>query len=611
MTTFPVAKPVRLQVGLDWTPPPEGRWVVVWYRQVLPRRQGDDALPLVNIALRNLGPPDGANWREFSRLDRPVTELGCLRLGTIVEDGRVIERVDLGPCRDFPVEFPEGPGGGGLIKQSKELESLTADLPSWFAGVSLGGRALAFPLPGGGSLWIPCMEFFSRFYGRSQEIKRALLAYPWQWATECLIGAEPAEPVPTESASDPQEWRVQFGWGAPRLVPDDAVFLAHLRYSPMTQRSARRLGAQMEAAHPTIASGSREGVYLEVEPWFSGPADLRVGGYPLPDGGFLALRLEGGTDPSGPRVVRERRRPARVGPGGRRKTGAASVDVRSRGVVLDRDQHPPGRTRYRRLPDEPFEVLGKRQIVEDVPSDSSAPVGVGASRVPVNADEALSTAEPSGSWGGVDSVVVSASPRSALRDLWDALRSLWKRYPKYILNLEGYDPSSGFVPDRIPLFIHLAPKPFGAPRDSTRVDRQWDGGATGIPAGMVARAIVADDRAPHGRRALYFVVVERGVTPEGRGKKLEGLIFELPPDGSSGGQSLAWLTKLRRELVQTRGVFGSEVYAACPGRPELFDYLPFKHRRRGEPTVRNAFRKMGFVLPDSARRTSADPPPLS
>ena len=188
MKTIPVDHLVKLQVARPWTAPPKGRWIVVWYRQVLPRRQGDDTLPLVNIALRNVDPPRGADWREFSRIDRPVTELGCLRLGTILEDGHVTERIELGSTRDFSVHFSEA---GDPIKCSTELEGQTAGLPSWFAGVSLGGRALAFPVVDGGCLWIPCMEFLSRFYGRSQEIKRALLAYGWKWATECLIGAEP------------------------------------------------------------------------------------------------------------------------------------------------------------------------------------------------------------------------------------------------------------------------------------------------------------------------------------------------------------------------------------------------------------------------------------
>ena len=294
MKTIPVDHPVKLQVARPWTPPPKGRWIVVWYRDVLPRRQGDDTLPLVNIALRNAEHPRGADWREFSRIDRPVTELGCLRLGTILENGRVTERIELGSTRDFSVHFSEA---GGPIKSSTELEGQTAGSAVLVRGREpRGAGPWPFPVTDGGCLWIPCMEFLSRFYGRSQEIKRVLLAYRWKWATECLIGAEPPAPG---SEPTPDEWRASFGWGKHRLVPADAVFLAYLRYSPLTQRRARGLYRQMDMAHPTMAPTRRAGVYLEVKPWFSGPADLRVSGFRLPDGGFLALRLDGGTGPEG------------------------------------------------------------------------------------------------------------------------------------------------------------------------------------------------------------------------------------------------------------------------------------------------------------------------
>ena len=584
MRTIPVDYPVKLQVARPWTPPPKGRWIVLWYREVLPRREADDTLPLVNIALRNLDPPRGAD--PFSRIDRPVTELGCLRLGTIIENGRVTERADLGPSRDFPVDFREG---GELIKDSSGLENQTDGMPSWFAAASLGGRALAFPLASGGRLWIPCMEFLSRCYGRSQEIKRALLVYPWRWATECLIGAEPPAPG---SEPPPDEWRVKFGWGRPRLVPADAVFLAHLRYSAITQRCARRLYQQMAAAHSTGGYDSSEGVYLEVEPWFSGPADLRVSGFPLRDGGFLALRLEGGTDPAGPRVVRERERPAPVGPG--RRGGADAPGRRPRRVVLDRDQRPNRAPFHRPLPDQPFDVLGVPQQVDEVLSGSSR--GGSGQQPPSGEGEAVaSTAEPLGSRRGVESAVVSAPPRGALRDVWEALWALRKRYPERIPSLDWYHPLRGFVFSRSPRLVSLAPPSSVRGRGWTGVDRGSLGGA-GLRALLVVRVVVTDDAASTGRRTLYIVEIERRLTPEGDAEKFRGLIFEFAPDGDPAAEFEAWLTKLRADLVRNRGVFRHELCAACPGRAVPFAHLPARSGLPGEPAVRNAFRKMGVVL---------------
>ena len=425
METIPVDEPVTLQATPEWRSPPKGRWIVVWYRQALPSIARDNPQPLVNIAFRNLDALTrlGDGQGEFLRVDRPVTELGQLRLGTIVHDGRVTERVKLESTRDFCVEFPEA---GSCLRELTRLEVPTGHLPGWFAGVSLGGYALALAPSGRACLWIPCMEFLSRFYGRSQEIKRALLAYPWKWATECLILSEPPVPPP---AANPVEWRVQFGWGRSRLVPKDAVFLARLRHSQRAQCCARRLYEQMEAAHPTIASGQHDGVHLEVEPWFSGPAELRVSGFPLPDGGFLALRLDGGTEPAGPRVVRESGRRARDRPGG---PGAAAVPpskFRPRLLEVAREKPPDRETFHIPLPDPPFEVLGVPQTVDVVMSESFDG-GSGPSSPPGDGEAVGSTAEPSGSGKGIQSAVVGAPLRGTLWGVWDALRDFRKSDPR-------------------------------------------------------------------------------------------------------------------------------------------------------------------------------------
>ncbi len=464
MKTVSVDRPVKLQVAPPWTPPPAGRWIVVWYRQVLPRSGSDSALPLVNIALRNLDPPGGADWREFRRVDRPVTELGCLRLGTILEHGCVIARADLDPPRDFSVRFPEA---GGPIRRSGELKGMTGGFPPWFAGVSLGGRALAFPLNGGGRLWIPCMEFLSRFYGRSQEIKRVLLAYPLEWAMSCLVDQHAPDPG---RAPPPDEWRVRFGWGRRRLVSDDAVFLAHFRYSPLTRNRAARLYEQMERAHPADPSASRDGVYLEVDPWFTGPADLRVRGFPLPDGGFLALRLDGGSGPAGPRVVRERDRPApgRSGRGGGADASAPST-FRSRAVALDRE--PPDRgPAHVPLPDPPFDVMGPPPTIDEVPSRSFAGAS-GASAPSEDAEAAVSATEPSGSGKGVEPAVVDPPLRGALRDVWDALRRLRERYPDRLLSLSSCDSSRRFVSTPSPRLLPLSSSPSAPDGGWAYVDR--------------------------------------------------------------------------------------------------------------------------------------------
>ena len=598
MKTIPVDKSFKLQAAPDWYSPPPGRWIVVWHRQVLPRIAADHTQPLVNIAFRNpdVLTPDGDGPREFRRVDRPVTELSQLRLGTIVCDGHVTERVQLELTRDFSVVFPDT---GGSLRWLTKLEIQTADLPPWFAGVSLGGYALALPLSGGGCLWIPCMEFLTRFYGRSQDIRRVLLTYPWSWSKPRLLDSETPSPG---AASDTDVWRVRFGWRARHLVSGDAVFLAYLRHSSWTRRCAHRLYAQMEASHPTVAGAPSDGVHLAVDPWFSGPALLRVSGFPLPDGGFLALRLDGASDPQGPRIVRERvrRAPARAARADGVDPGRRSPSRRSP-VALQRGQPPDRGSFHIPLLDPPFEVLGAPQTVDDVTVESS---GLGARRSlpPGDVDAVASTAEPSGSGKDIESAIIHAPLGGALHDVWNALCHLQQRFPDRILLVHWYHPSCGFVFLQSPRLVSLTSRssPRERERDWLSVDRGPHGGGVGRRALLLVRIVVPDESLPSSRRTLYLVEIERRMASPSQGEEgnFNGLIFELHPNGDPVVQLDRWLSKLLADLVRSRGLFRRQLCAACPGRAVPFTHLPAQAGATGEPAVRNALRKMGVILPE-------------
>ena len=340
----------------------------------------------------------------------------------------------------------------------------------------------------------------------------------------------------------------------------------------------------------------RGGVYLKVEPWFSGPAVLRVSGFRLPDGGFLALRLDGGTNPEGPRVVPERGRPAPDRPGRSGGADAASSRRRSRLVAFDRDRYPDRGSSHLPLPDQPFDVLGVSQLVDEVLSESSG-AGLAESAPRRDAEAVASTAEPSGSGRGVESAVVGAPLRSMLRDVWDVLRDLRRRYPERILSLYWYHPSRGFVFSRSPSLVSLAPPASALGTGGTPVDCAPRGGV-GFRALLVVRVVVADDTASSDCRALYIVEIERRLTPDGDAEKFPGWIFEIAPNDDPAARLDAWLTKLRADLVRSGGVLHRELWLACPGRAAPFSHLPGRSGRSAESTVRNAFRKMGVILPE-------------
>ena len=124
--------------------------------------------------------------RAFARPAVALTALGQLRIGTVLVDGCSTAEVAL-PSKTLRVVFSSDCTTPDLRPLYRQLRQR----PDWFVRVALGGCALRLPLRGGGDLWIPGLEYFSRCYGRSQEVKRILLECPWDQAEERFDVAYP------------------------------------------------------------------------------------------------------------------------------------------------------------------------------------------------------------------------------------------------------------------------------------------------------------------------------------------------------------------------------------------------------------------------------------
>ena len=288
----------------------------------------------------------------------------------------------------------------------------------------------------------------------------------------------------------------------------------------------------MEASHPTVAGAPPDGVHLAVDPWFSGPALLRVSGFPLPDGGFLALRLDGASDPQGPRIVRERVRrvPSRAARADGVDQGPLFRSRRSL-VALQRGQTPDRGSFHIPLPDPPFEVLGAPQTVDEVTVESSS-LGPRRPRPPGYVDAVASTAEPAGSGKDIESAIIHAPLGGALHDVWNALCHLRQRFPDRILLVHWYHPSCGFVFSQSPRLVPLTSR--SSPRerepDWLSVDRGPHGGGVGRRALLLVRIVVPDESLPSSRRTLYLVEIERRMASPSQGEEgnFNGMIFEFP-----------------------------------------------------------------------------------
>ena len=572
-----------------------GRWVPFWYRRVLPRT-APDVQPQINVSFRNLDLPDS----NPKRAQLAITALGQLRLGSIVVDGCMSQEFEL-PRRRFRVVFTRARSGLRLF--SKSLISV-ARLPDWFRGITPGGPGLVFDLPSGGQLWIPCMEFFSRVYGRSQEIKRVLLTYPWDAVRERFFA-----PVDTDELTSASLWRVQYGSSSSRLVNADAVFLAHLRRCLWAQRCARKPYQTMNGLRPTKPGDEPRSGYFRAAPWFFGPAELLVRGFPLPGGSFLALRVDGASDPPGPPIqhVRRVRKPAKAGDDeGADADGASLPYIVRRRVTADRvslasDVAPDRCSAEMELLDEPFQLLGSPRRVARMSAISSGdgtPIFIGSSDV-----DTLSTGPPSGAGKRVARAKVHAPHAresfGSLLDVWYALCHLRAWHPDWIVSVEWYHPSRGFFPSSPPRLVSLLSAGTQCPAAGwVRIDPGPAGGGPRPRGLLVVRVCLRPDPTLRGVRTLYLVEIERRRTSLGDEEKLKGLVFELDGSGNTAVEFSDWLARISFALVRSRGVFRKALCKACPGRAKPFMHFPSTHDDvAAEAAVRNALRKMRVELP--------------
>ena len=573
------------------------RCVVCWYRAVLPDST-EDVQPLVKVTVRDLDEPDSE--RVFRSATVPATALGQLRIGAILHDGRRIADFLL-PARTLRVVFGHGCTTRNLPPLRRQLRAR----PEWFTGVGLGGFALRLPLRGRGDLWIPSLEYFSRCYGRSQEVKRILLSCPWDLVEERLFAPAYADEPPA-----PLTWRIRYGAAASRLVRADAVFLAYVRHCRYAEACAKRLYADLDVRQPETSaeepSRRRRGIHLDVRPWFLGPVKLKVRGLPLANGGFLALRVDGASAPTYPVDLAIERLVASddgsvtdadpVDPDLKpaSKPAPARRRISADGLPLVAAKAPAWDSPEALLLDTEFEELLPCREVRTVRVERRR--GPEARGVPAPDPRQLSGAERYGSDSdtGVALAFSPSSPASedVLRRVWEVLQSFKVRYPACVRTVDWFTPTDGFQ-SSLPLgFVRF---PLDGPY-SSRPALPWVRLQPRVrrPRGFaVFRVGVSCGAGQDGTRHLYVVEVERRPPPSAL-EKFSGLIFDLERQADSVEVLRDWVDVLRYGLPPRRGVFASLVNDCPGGKAFVFPHISLDNDRvRQETGVRNVLRKMG------------------
>lgn len=342
---------------------------VAWWYCGLQKNSSAPSEPKVEVCFRTIR--NDGSFGPFAHFNVGITNLGQVRLGSIWRNQKRCGQIDLA-TETFQVDFsddgwryarpweksndPDDPGW--LITHEHQLPDKERHAKTHVVQFHLTNN------PRG--LIAPCLEVFSRLYGRSQYVKRVLLTQPFISAYGKLI-------VPDIEPAPPDTWQVTLD---KHCVNGDGSFLAHLRHDPVTQKRTRLIWSQSEAAQNVHGNSQ---AFPKIGPWFSGPAQLMVRGLWLaPEKRrFLALQIIGCSDPNGVEIYLDRANTNLTGPLEKIKDGTSWPSVKPDSapelneIRVTHIQEPSGTFGPEEISDDDFVVLGKPRKVTRLTREST------------------------------------------------------------------------------------------------------------------------------------------------------------------------------------------------------------------------------------------------
>ena len=527
--------------------------------------------------MENLGPP--------VRRKVAATRLGQHRIGSTIGLGSATDSLSL-PTTDFDVDF--SPSAWSFEKADRLLEQNLLRSVAWLEGVDLDAWLINFRLERGEKLYVPCFEFFARCYGHCTELQRVLLTYQWHEVERRIFG------VPQRrKGSSMDAWHIDLGR---KMVQADAVFLSHIRYDDFTQDSVKRLYAEREALWNELDGESQ----FKVGPWFKGPAKLRVRGYRISSQSFLALRVDGCSEPTGPRVIYAPTEGSQqVEPTSRQLDPSATAPPLVKSGPLpsslqihdDRDPDPAVGPVIAQGPD--FTILGQKREVVRVPHFKGEGL-VTSPSVLYETPKGLSTSEPGPPGSGMGQLLIRTplvlESKGVLLDMWNALRGLLEEYPDVIETVQWFGFEAGFSEENPPQLNAISTPNFD--KGHPDLARGWcwiNPGAS--PKDARARGILAMRVRAEGRD-ICILEIERRWIGRSREEQFCGLVFPL--DNTNELEVL--LGPILADLPASKGVFAA-IRTSWPVGAEVFRHSNSRHQRcAAEAGVRNALAKMGVKI---------------
>lgn len=579
------------------------KWMVWWYCGLYKNSQANSQ-PNVLVAFRELA--DTGELSDdliFRRI--PLTALGQARVGTVWLNG-VCQQEVIYDIKTFDVDFSQGNWQITSFQLRAKAE-LTPPYPMSIHPLKYDqdrNWLMEIDLQPEGRLVVPCLEFFSRCYGRSGELKRVLATYPWHGT---YGGGDNRLYAPLDQPEENGKWKVKL---KKRLVNGDVIFLAHAKYDRYTENKAKQIYAQIEAGHDPK---DKFPTFIKVAPWFRGKAQIKVKGISFDEGkSFLALQISGCSDPGGATIERNREnRNNALQPADPEDQGNAWVGVPERKIVrppeivdLTSDDEPDHNSGPIEVQDPDFEVLGTPRRIIDF-KDKQAKSSGGKKGSGLDAD-AYGTGEPHGDGKGIGYASIHARPvmesQGTLRDMWNALLEYHQASPAQISAVEWFTFEDGYQTATEPKLIGV--KEFTEEELASRwvpimttailnwpyMDSITKAEARGI---LVARLTVGN---------TYVHILEIQRRPRKK-KDADGKV----KDSEESFKGFVFIMKKQSDVAEYLGEFISDVryvkgivqhlVSTCPGNAASFnhsvsndDTFPCKS------AVTNALEKVGIIM---------------
>ncbi|GFO59093.1 hypothetical protein GMST_14180 [Geomonas silvestris] len=564
---------------------------IVWWYGGVQKSHNAETVPDVIVYFREID--SSGCLGEFTGVKVGITMLGLLRIGSIWREGfchleahRTTDVFDVNFSKGgwrfvSPCQYLEQQAAKPIIRQQDYPLRYTRDR-NWLVDLKIGD---------GKSLLIPCLEFFTRYYGASAEVRRVLTAYPWDEALARLFSS-------TQELPSPGRWPVKL---AKRMTNGDVIFLAHLLYDEPARLAARRIYSQLEAKF----SAGNSIAFPQIGPWYTGPSRIKATGIWINDmNTFLALQINGICEPAGLPISRDRDNTNKIDQKAEAAAGRvvreAWSGMRTFGnlpkiVDCTDDDDPDQGSGTVEVEEASLEILGLRRVVVDVRREKAH--SEAGTRRADGASVAFSSGENYGTGKGVGHASLfvpqqNLESKGTLRDMWNALIYLQNERPDVIENVKWYSPADGFSSSSEPKLIPL--KPFDQTElvGLSKTKREWPylDVVWKTVRGLLVVKIIA------GRKVIYIIEIQRrprvGVAGTSGEESFRGLVWIL----GDKENFQTCLKKLLSKIKETMGVV-KNLEGQLPGI-----VLSFKHSHSKDDKVPcmagvlNALRKVGVKV---------------